>query len=93
MSNQDQSDEDRTAVHASVNAFSRVIAVMVLMVLLGLVGYFLDRWLGTNFMIIVGFVAGMILAVFGLLFIARQANQELQTVTRKARKIRKAPDA
>ncbi len=93
MSNQDQSDEDRTAMHTSINVFSRVIAVMVMMMMLGLVGFFLDKWLGTSFMIIVGFIAGMILAVFGLLFIARQANQELQTVTRKSHKIRKTPDA
>ncbi len=74
----EQRDEDRKTVNASVNAFSRVIAVMVLTMIPGVIGYFLDKWLGTRFLIIFGFVIGMILAVFGLIFVARQANEELR---------------
>jgi F0F1-type ATP synthase assembly protein I len=75
-------DEDRKRVQASVNAFSRVIAVMIMMVLPGVVGYFLDRWLGTSFLIVIGFVLGVILAIFGLIVVAKQANEELRN-TRK----------
>jgi F0F1-type ATP synthase assembly protein I len=74
----EQRDEDRKRVNASVNAFSRVIAVMVMMMLPGVIGYFLDKWLGTGFLIVVGFVIGMMVAIFGLLFVAKQANEELR---------------
>ncbi|MDZ4849476.1 MAG: AtpZ/AtpI family protein [Pirellulaceae bacterium] len=74
----DQHQDERRAINASVNAFSRVIAVMVLMVLPGIAGYFLDGWLGTRFLIVVGFILGMILAIFGLINIAKKANDELR---------------
>jgi F0F1-type ATP synthase assembly protein I len=73
-----QSDEDRKRVHASVNAFSRVIAVMVMMMLPGVAGYFLDRWFGTRFLIVIGIILGLIIAIFGLIFVAKQANEELR---------------
>ncbi len=65
-------------VQASINVFSRVIAVMILMCLPGIAGYYLDQWLGTNFLIAIGFVLGMAFAVFGFLLVAKQANRELQ---------------
>lgn len=71
-------DESRQAAHASINAFSRVIAVMVLMVVPGIVGYFLDKWIGTRFLVVIGFVMGMILAVYGLLIVAKQANDAIR---------------
>ena len=71
-------DEDRKSVQASLNTFSRVIAVMVLMLSPGLVGYFLDNWIGTQFLMVVGFAIGIILAVFGLILVVKRANQELR---------------
>ncbi len=43
----------------TVNAFSRTVAAGLMM--LGFVagGYYLDQWLGTKFLVIVGFVLGM----------------------------------
>ena len=73
-----QRDEDRKTVNASVNAFSRVIAVMVLMMMPGVIGYFLDKWLGMSFLIVVGVVIGMVIAVIGLVLVARQANEEVR---------------
>ncbi len=74
----EQRDEDRKRVHASVNAFSRVFAVMVMMMMPGVVGYSLDRWLGTNFLIVAGIFFGLVIAIFGLTFVVRRANEELR---------------
>lgn len=74
----DQQQDERRAINASINTFSRVIAVMIFMVLPGIAGYFLDGWLGTRFLITMGFILGMIFAIFGLINIAKQANDQLR---------------
>ena len=71
--------ETRNAMNASINAFSRVLAVMILMIVPGAVGYFLDKWLGTQFFIVIGFILGMILAIFGLILVAKRADDEMKS--------------
>ncbi len=71
-------DETRNAMNASINAFSRVLAVMLLMIVPGVVGYFSDKWLGTKFQIVIGFIVGMILAVFGLILVVKRADDEMK---------------
>jgi uncharacterized protein YqhQ len=81
-----ESDENEAAREASavaINLFSRVIAVLVLAILPIVAGYYLDRSLSTHFFIF--FAAGLlpVIAVVGLLWVARLANRELRMGTRK----------
>ena len=73
-----KSDETRNAMNASINAFSRVLAVMLLMIVPGVTGYFLDKWLGTRFQIVIGFIVGMIFATFGLILVVKRADDEMK---------------
>ncbi len=68
----------RKSAQTSINAFSRVLAVMLLMLLPGVVGFYLDRYFGTRFLIVIGFILGMGLAIFGLIQVARQADEEMR---------------
>ncbi len=77
-SSKTDADESRNAINAGINAFSRVLAVMLLMLVPGVVGYFLDKWLGTQFLIAIGFVIGMVLAIFGLILVAKRADDEMK---------------
>jgi len=77
-SSKSSADESRNAINASINAFSRVLAVMLLMIVPGVVGYFLDKWLGTQFLIVIGFIIGMVLAIFGLILVAKRADDEMK---------------
>ena len=74
----DSLDETRNALNTSINAFSRVLAVMLLMIVPGVVGYYLDHWLGTRFLIVIGFIVGMILAIFGLILVVKRADDEMK---------------
>lgn len=69
-----ETDLARIEAQGNTNAISRAVAVMVLMVLPGVAGHYLDRWFGTQFLVLVGFVLGMCLAVFGLLYVAKIAD-------------------
>jgi F0F1-type ATP synthase assembly protein I len=69
--------ETRHATTVSMNGFSRVLAVMILMVLPAGLGYLVDGWLQTKFCIIIGFVLGMMLGTVGLISVARQTAAEL----------------
>jgi hypothetical protein len=64
----------RIEAQGNTNAFSRAIAVMVLMCLPGFGGHYLDVWLGTRFFILIGFVFGMVVAIWGLLYVSRIAD-------------------
>lgn len=79
--NQDEKVEDlteadlaRIEAQANTNAFSRAIAVMILMCVPGVLGHYLDTLLGTQFFILVGFVFGMVVAIWGLLYVSRIAD-------------------
>ena len=69
-----EADLARIETQANTNAFSRAIAVMILMCVPGVLGHYLDTLLGTQFFILVGFVFGMIVAIWGLLYVSRIAD-------------------
>jgi len=63
-------DADRIEAQANTNAVSRTITIVILMLLLGVAGSYLDQWLNTQFFVVIGFVLGMGIAIFGLLYVA-----------------------
>ena len=67
-------DADRIETQANTNAASRAIAVMILMLVPGVVGSYLDKWLGTQFFVLIGFALGIGIAIFGLLYVAKIAD-------------------
>jgi hypothetical protein len=69
-----ESDLVRIEAQGNTNAFSRAIAVMVLMCLPGFGGHLLDQWLGTRYFILIGFVFGMVVAIWGLLYVSSIAD-------------------
>ena len=81
-----QCDADRIEAQANTNAVSRAIAVMILMLLPGVAGSYLDRWLNTQFFVVIGFVVGIGIAIFGLLYVARIAD----LAAKKSRELRKS---
>ena len=82
----DGSDADRIEAQANTNAASRAIAVMILMVIPGVAGTYLDKWMGTQFFVVIGFVLGIGIAIFGLLYVARIAD----LAAKKSRELRKS---
>ncbi len=86
--NLDGSDADRIEAQANTNAASRAIAIMVLMVIPGVAGSYLDKWMGTQFFVVIGFVLGIGIAIFGLLYVARIAD----LAAKKSRELRKNAD-
>ena len=78
-------DAERMETQANTNAVSRAIAVMVLMILPGIAGSYLDGWLGTQFFVLIGFFVGIFVAIVGLLYVAKIADVAAQ----KSREMRK----
>jgi F0F1-type ATP synthase assembly protein I len=60
----------------TINALSRIFAVLIILILCGAGGAFLDRWLGTSFWIVIGFGLGMVFAVVGMLYVVKVAEFE-----------------
>jgi F0F1-type ATP synthase assembly protein I len=81
-----ETDLARIEAQGNTNAISRAVAVMVLMVIPGVAGHYLDRWFGTQYLVLVGFVMGICLAVFGLLYVAKIAD--LTAKQNRERKLR-----
>lgn len=79
-------DADRIEAQSNTNAVSRAITVMILMLLPGVAGSYLDRWLNTQFFVVIGFVLGIGIAIFGLLYVARIAD----LAAKKSRELRKS---
>ncbi len=71
-------DSIRRGNTATLNAFSRILAVLVFLILLGVLGAVLDRWLGTTFFILIGFVIGMVFTVVGMLYVVKVSQFESQ---------------
>ena len=69
-----RNDADRIESQANTNAVSRAITVMILMLLPGVAGSYLDRSLNTQFFVVIGFLIGIGIAIFGLLYVARIAD-------------------
>ena len=82
-------EAERIESQANTNAASRAIAVMILMVVPGVIGSYLDKWLGTQFLIVIGFLLGIGIAIFGLLYVARIAD----IAAKKSRDMRKAAES
>lgn len=80
---EEQKKRSRESVYVSVNAFSRVMAVIILMLIPGALGYFLDRFLETSVFVVVGFLVGMVIAGVGLMLVVRQANEDLKQKTKR----------
>ncbi|MCE3015321.1 MAG: hypothetical protein ACK56W_08710 [Pirellula sp.] len=80
---EDHKKRSRESVYVSVNAFSRVMAVIILMLVPGALGYFLDGLLKTSICVVIGFLAGMVIAGVGLMFVVRQANEDLKQKTKR----------
>jgi len=70
----DETDLARIEAQGNTNAISRAFAVMVLMVLPGIAGHYLDQWLGTTFLVMLGFILGVCIAISGLLYVASIAD-------------------
>ena len=70
----EESEAERIESQANTNAVSRAIAVMILMLLPGIGGSYLDGWLGTQFFVLIGFGLGIAIAIFGLLYVAKIAD-------------------
>ncbi len=83
------SDADRIETQANTNAASRAIAVMILMFIPGVVGSYLDKWLNTQFFVLIGFVLGIGIAILGLLYVARIAD----LAAKKSRDLRKSMES
>ena len=81
-----RSDADRIEAQSNTNAVSRAIAVMILMLLPGVAGSYLDQWLNTQFFVVIGFVVGIGIAIFGLLYVARIAD----LAAKKSRELRRS---
>lgn len=60
----------------ALNAFSRVMAVLLLMLLVGVGGSYLDKWLGTTFLTLTGFLVGGAIAIVGMMYVVRAAEFE-----------------
>jgi F0F1-type ATP synthase assembly protein I len=67
-------DLERIEVQGNTNALSRTMAVMILRSLPGVGGYYLDQWAGTQFFVLVGFLIGTCIAVYGMLYVAKIAD-------------------
>lgn len=81
-----RSDADRIEAQSNTNAVSRAIAVLILMLLPGVAGSYLDQWLNTQFFVVIGFVVGIGIAIFGLLYVARIAD----LAAKKSREVRRS---
>ena len=60
----------------TLNAFSRILATLVFLILFGVAGAVLDRWLGTSYFILLGFIIGMVFAIVGMLYVIKVAGLE-----------------
>ena len=67
-------DADRIEAQANTNAVSRALAITILMLIPGVLGSYLDKWLETQIFVVVGFALGIGIAIFGLLYVARIAD-------------------
>lgn len=79
----DPQDDTQREMSASVNALSRALAVVVLMLLPAGLGYWLDQWMGTQWIILVGFLVGTVFAAVGLIYVTRAADYDLKHKSKK----------
>jgi F0F1-type ATP synthase assembly protein I len=66
----------------ALNTFSRTLASAGLILLFGVIGYYLDQWLGTSFFVVLGVIVGTILFIAVMIIRSKLENQQ-----RKDRKL------
>lgn len=74
----------------AINALSRVLAVLVLGAAVAALGSWIDSWLGTNYWMVIGIIAGTILAIPGLFLVAKVSELDAK---RMAAEDRQASDS
>ena len=52
------------------------MAVLLLMLLVGVGGSYLDKWLGTSYLTVIGFLVGGAIAIVGMMYVVRAAEFE-----------------
>lgn len=65
----------RRVAARNVKAASRALSILINLIAWGGLGAVLDRWLGTSFLILIGFVLGIMLAMVGLMAMVREADR------------------
>lgn len=60
----------------AIELISRVLAAAVVIVAPGLLGHYLDKRLGTTYLVLVGFGLGLVVGMTYLLLLARQLDAE-----------------
>ncbi len=65
------SSDGRSPMARGMEMVARVMAAAMMMVLPGLGGQWLDRQLGTNWLVLVGFVFGISVSIYYLIVITR----------------------
>lgn len=68
--------EGSVGASAAIAALSRVFAVLGIMIFLGLLGAVIDRWLSTQFAMMIGIVIGTIIAVIGMIYAVKVVEIE-----------------
>ncbi len=72
------------ATSLSLTALSRILAVLFLMLLPGVAGGFLDRVLGTQYWMAIGFVVGMLFMMVGLYYVVKIGDIERRQAAAQA---------
>lgn len=74
----------------AIQWLSRITTIALSMVIPGLVGYQLDRWLHTRFLVLVGFGLGFASGMWQLVAIAKTTDTNHQSASRRSHE---PPDA
>jgi len=75
----DEHDERESRIHPiglATEWVTRVLTVVILMVGPGLLGSWVDQRLGTQFLVLVGFVFGLIAGIYYLLVLTKVINKK-----------------
>ncbi|HJS08748.1 MAG TPA: AtpZ/AtpI family protein [Pirellulales bacterium] len=66
--------DKRPPMAVAMEWVSRITTVALEMVVPGVIGWFIDRWLGTGFIAIIGFGLGLVGGMYHLIVMANSAN-------------------
>ncbi|XZE22181.1 hypothetical protein SH449x_002099 [Pirellulaceae bacterium SH449] len=76
-------EKQQNSSSVTLNAFSRVTASVGLMLLFGIGGGWLDRWLGVGYLTIIGFLVGGTFMLVGMLYSVKAAEFERKQLDQK----------
>jgi hypothetical protein len=68
------SDDRQTSMASAMQWVARIMGAAIVMVLPGLAGQWIDKKLGTNWIVLVGFAAGISLSLYYLIAITQPKN-------------------